>query len=321
MRGRTVTCLITLAVVGSGGCYEADLDPTMPGVFVCEADIDCALGTRCIEGLCEQDFEQVEGPALGIESPAPLQIFRLGEVANLPLVMVGQGLVLEASRSSGAGGAQGGDDLDSGYVEVFLDGAIAGTVSDGDLESGVAVDWALIPTQPGLHHVTIGARRTSGEAFEGPSATASVAFWVDDGREQVGILEPPPGARIPFGAGGEFRVEVASLNFTFVNPGFIAPEEFDVRGEGYVHLYIDADVPGCLPACNFDYQSSIIPAGLSRVNRIIVERPVLIPDDLRSARIQIVAQNLSHTPYLRDSEAAGFVYHAVPVQAFLQVNP
>lgn len=285
-----------------GGCFTGDLDPLLGGVFVCEAAEDCAVGHECIDGLCVES-DSVGGPELRIETPVQLDIFPEGVGGSLPIRLGGTGLTLTAEDST---------DSDVGYVEIQIDGALIDTVHAGELESGIDVASVPIPAEAGLHHLMIVARHPDGTAFEGSSATSHIGFWVDDGAEHVGILSPPPAARVPLGDGDDLAMEIASLNFTFVNPGFTAPEDGQDR-IGYVNLYIDSDVPSCLPDCNFDYQTSILPAGLSRVNRIVTEQGVLLPGEFGAARLQIVAQTTAHEPYYSSTDA--IVFHQVPIQS------
>jgi hypothetical protein len=195
------------------------------------------------------------------------------------------------------------------------------SIVEGDLEDGIQLDTLPLPQAPGLHHIRLVARHLDGEEFDGERAVAHAAFWVDNHEEQVGILSPPPGTKIPLGDGENLKVEIASLNFTFVNPGFIGPDEVDLTGLGYVHLYVDADVPSCLPGCNFDYQTSIIPAGLSRVNRIIAEEGVLLPEGVGTVKLQIVAQSPENAPYYRDEGTGEVVYYSVAIQSVASVAP
>lgn len=294
----------TLAV----GCYTAELDAGLSAIFVCEEDFDCALGQACVAGVC-MSGEDARGPTLEILDPPLLDIFAQGE-SFLPLSFRGSDLFLTSQDS---------DDPRAGYVEVYLDGALVDTVTDGNLAGGIDRQSLSMPRNAGLHHIVLLARRASGEYYDTPDSQAHVAFWVDDGLEHVGILQPPPAARIPSNS-QEIGLEVASLNFTFVNPGFLPPGAAVPDREGYVHLYLDANVPGCLPSCNLDYQNSILPAGLSRVNRIAVEQSLLLPDGIGTIRLQIVAQTTVHTPYYRSDDTTDVVYDEIPVQSVLAVQ-
>jgi hypothetical protein len=303
--------LHALAALLCSACYTADFDPDIAGVFACEEDVDCALGQACAAGVCVSASEE-NGPVLQLASPSQLDIYALGLDTDVQVVVAGRDLVLSGEDP---------DDPLAGYIEVELDGAVIDTIVEGDLEDGIEIDAIPLPQAPGLHHVRVVSRHLDGDEFVGDRAVAHAAFWVDNGEEQVGILTPPPGTKIPLGDGENLKVEVASLNFTFVNPGFIGPDEVDLTGLGYVHLYVDANVPSCLPGCNFDYQTSIIPAGLSRVNRIIAEEGVLLPDGVGTVKLQIVAQSPDNSPYYRDAGTGEVVYYSVAIQSVASVAP
>lgn len=300
---RFESTLATIPLLLLAGCYTAELDAEASAVYVCSQDEDCPLGQACAEGLCRAEAE-LRGPSLEIASPAPLQVFSPAD-ATIPLSFEGRDLVLSDDAS---------DDARAGYVEIYLDGALVDAVTGGDLEAGLDIASLDMPTTGGLHHIVLSPRHIDGARFENVESDAHVAFWVDDGLEHVAIVEPPPGAR--FAAdGARVQLEVASLNFTLVNPGFIAPGEVAGGPEGYVHIYVDADVPNCLPACNFDYQSSVIPPGLARVNQLRADQYLVLPEGVGTVRLQIVAQAIDNVPYYRGEDAAALVYDEVPVQS------
>lgn len=309
MNSRLLIPIFALGAATSA-CYSTALDSSLDEVFACRDDVDCALGAVCIGQVC-RDEAALEGPILTVLDPPELAIFPIGETATVPLVIQGENLVLSSGNS---------DDAAAGYIEVLLDGAVVDTVTEGDLELGITVDSLIAPAAGGLHHIGLVARRLDGELFRGDSGNAATAFWIDDGREHVGILSPAPGFKIPVEL-EEIALEVASLNFTFVNPGFIGPDEVTMERAGYVHLYVDADVPSCIPSCNFEHQSVVTPAGLSRVNRIQVARGVTLPGELGTARLQIVAQDLLQQPYYRADDPEDLVFHQVPVQSIVEVAP
>lgn len=308
LRNAFATAVLGLCVVA---CYDGSLDASLDQVYFCEDDRDCALGSQCIDNACEFPIENLE-PTVQIVSPNPLEVFAMGESTTVPLVIAGARLNLTS---------QADDDPNAGYIEVLVDGAVVETVTSGDLEEGISIDSLVMPSDPGLHHINLVAYRIDGERFESTKAATSTGFWVDDGTEQIGILNPAPGSRIPLGEGANLQIEIVGLNFTFVNPGFISSDEVDMPGLGYANLYLDAAVPGCLPECNFEQQNTIIPAGLSRVNRIVAEQGVILPDELGTVQVQIVAQTLTHAPYERTAGAEGFVFHSVPVQSTVEVQP
>ncbi len=291
------------------GCYGTQLDADVDGIFACDVDADCALGNVCAAGIC-QDRASLEGPAIEVLEPPPLAVFPMGQTTTIPLVVGGDSLVLSAGDSVEA---------NAGYIEVLLDGAVVDTITQGDLVDGIALDSIIAPDDAGLHHIGLVARRLDGELFAGEQAAVASAFWIDDGREHVGILDPAPGFKVALES-EDLQIEIAALNFTFVNPGFIDPAEVTETGRGYVHLYIDADVPTCIPACNFTHQTAIMPPGLSRVNRLVAERGVLLPGELGTTRIQIVAQDLLQQPYYREGDATQLVFHQVPVQSIVELG-
>lgn len=295
--------IIAIATLTGSGCYAAELDPDASAVYVCDGDADCPLGQACADSVC-RSLAELAGPRIAIDSPPRLHVYS-PEDATIPLSFSGENLLLTADES---------DDVRAGYIEVYLDGTLVDAVTAGDLERGIDMGSLAMPTTGGLHHLVLSPRHLDGGRFETAEPDAHVAFWVDDGREYVAIVEPPPGARYD-ADDPEVTVEIASLNFTLVNPGFIGPDESGSAPEGYVHIFVDADVPTCLPACNFDYQTSMIPPGLARVTELGAEQALRLPDGVGTVRIQIVAQAITNQPYYRDPEDADLVYYEVPVQA------
>lgn len=311
MTGRQGTPGSLALVVLLGGCYQAELDPEALGVYVCQRDTDCALGSVCIDGVCD-DPNRSDDLALVVRSPAPLDVFPIESTGAVPLTIGGEGLALTTDLDEGPG---------AGYIEISLDGALVDTITQGDLEAGIELDSVAFPSDPGLHHIRLEARHPNGEQLGRDGVSTSVAFWMDDGLEHVGILEPAPGTRLELSNDTLLSIEVASLNFTFANPGFSTPEELEAEGLGYVSLFLNTDIPSCLPDCNFDYQTTILPAGLSRVNRITVEQVLDLPEEIGTTHVQIVAQTMANTPYRRDAGTGELVYHVVPVQSVVRVAP
>lgn len=303
MRPRIPIAPLTLSLLS--GCFSAELDTDVSSVFVCDMDEDCPVGSSCAGGLC-RSADDLTGPSIEILDPPMLQIFDVG-TATIPLTVRGSSLDLTTSDNGSA---------NAGYIEIYVDGVLVDAITEGTLESGLDLPDLAMPTNPGLHHVVLSARRLSGERFDGPLSETHVAFWVDDGEEHVGILAPAPASRVQLG-GEALEIEIAALNFTFVNPGFMDPSASAGSHEGYVHLFVDSDVPGCLPECNFEYQTSIIPRGLSRVNRLTAEQGLLLPEGVGTVRLQIVAQTTANLPYYQINDPVALVYDEVPVQSVL----
>src|SRR5688572_28512044 len=165
------------------GCYDAELDPELYGVYACEDDVDCALGSLCVSGRCEADPSTAPGPSIRILEPPQLDSFPIGEPMNIPITIGGRDLAYTTDQSEAEGS-------ELGYIEVLLDGAIFETISAGELGEGIELDSLFTPAHGGLHHITIVARRLNGDPFDNAASRHSVGFWVDDGLEHVGILEP-----------------------------------------------------------------------------------------------------------------------------------
>lgn len=297
--------IITIAAGLLGGCFSADLDTDVSSVFVCEDDVECPVGLSCADGLC-RSADELNGPTLEIIDPPMLEVFEMG-TSTVPLTVRGANLELTLMA---------GDSASAGFIEVYVDGVLADAITEGTLEDGIELQGMDIPTTPGLHHIVLSARRLSGDRFDSPESEAHVAFWVDDGEEHVGILSPAPASRVQLGEDA-MAIEIAALNFTFVNPGFMDPSSTPGDHEGYVHLFVDSDVPGCLPECNFDYQTSIIPQGLARVNRLTADQGLLLPEGVGTIRLQIVAQTTANLPYYQVDDPINLVYDEVPVQSVL----
>lgn len=304
---RTRILASALAVTALTQCYAAEFDPTVSGVFYCESDADCTLGQRCGDGICRAVGEAF-GPTLEITDPPLLQVFPQGGASSFQVDISGTDLALTNELDMV-------DDPYAGYLQVFVDGALATGVTEGALEDGVTIGNLPMPTQPGLHHVVVKAYHVDGDRFDNPESEAHTAFWVDDGREHVGILTPAPAAELDLQE-PSVSVEVAALNFTFVNPGYVNQNDTDANQRaGYVRLYVDANVPTCLPSCNINYQAAFLPPGLSRVNRMTAENALILPEGIGTIRLQIVAQSTLNTPYSRDSLDGEFVYYELPVQS------
>src|SRR5688572_4679270 len=113
--------IVSISSLMSAGCYEAELDPNLYGVYVCDQDSDCALGSTCVEGVCEADPNGGTGPTIRVTDPPQLEIFPSDQQTRIPLIVTGQNLELTASDGSDAA-------TNAGYVEILLDGAVVETI-------------------------------------------------------------------------------------------------------------------------------------------------------------------------------------------------
>src|SRR5690606_35250155 len=53
------SCRIAFVSTLLTGCYTAELDSGWSAVFVCEEDLDCALGQACVGGVCLSEEDAV----------------------------------------------------------------------------------------------------------------------------------------------------------------------------------------------------------------------------------------------------------------------
>ena len=71
------SCRIAFVSTLLTGCYTAELDSGWSAVFVCEEDLDCALGQACVGGVCLSEEDAV-GPTLEVLDPPLLDVFQQG---------------------------------------------------------------------------------------------------------------------------------------------------------------------------------------------------------------------------------------------------
>lgn len=294
--------------ISSSGCYDATLDPEVSGVYACEDTRDCGLGLECVDSVCIS-AEELVGPVLEIQSPEPLTALVYGVDSTVSLIVRADNFILTNDANS--------SDPLSGYVDVYVDGVVQTTLTSGNIAEGIPVTQLPISPIAGLHHVRLAARHVDGSPFSTARSELNFPFWLDDGNEHIGIVDPAPTSRVFRSSLGAVRVEIASLNFTFVNPGFLSPDESPTDPAGYVSIYIDAQVPECLPDCPKtlpQYQAALYPAGLSRVNRLVADQAVVLPDQAGTVKLQVVAQDIVHQPYSRSGSETDFVFYSVPIQ-------
>ncbi|MEE9383288.1 MAG: hypothetical protein V3V08_07730 [Nannocystaceae bacterium] len=266
--------------VGSS-CYTAELNGSASGVFLCAENSECSEEHVCVLGYCTSN----KGPQLRIVGPEPLTRYAVAEPVTLPIVLLGDDLVLDEPRPERVDG--------HGYLAIRIDDTQVGEpITSGDLHTGVSLELALGQLDPGIHRIEVWAYESDGKRYPNPSATAASAVWVDDGAPHVAILRPLPGSK--HRASDPMDVEVVTLNFQFVDPGFSAADFID--GEGHTHVYAGLDYPGCLPGCNFSYAvgGSIKPEGEDPTTTVTGQ---LEPLDLGPGTLTLTA-SLNYTGHL-----------------------
>lgn len=292
---------VTAFVLGSStaGCYSADFDPNIDGVFACQADADCSDGQTCMIGVCRSD----EGPRLWIMGPEEDSTFTDDQpMVSFQLSVRGEALELDEPGSTHVEG--------KGYLVVEVDGTeLASPVASGNLAGGVGPLIELDDPAPGLHRLRVRAMRLDGKPYLNPSATATTVFWIDDDLPHIGIRSPWPGD--PHPAGVDLPVEVHCLNCAFIKPDLAGGEMIvDPIPEGHTHVFFDRreavpgtlDLPACLPECNFDYaqNGSIKPTTDGYTS--VVSAPVgQVPTDEGPLRLTSTLNFTSHTPYPFDN--------------------
>ena len=289
---------IVFALGALGGCYGAQFDELASGVFVCEADDECASGFTCLRGLCVSD----EGPVVEIDGPEEGSVFDAGTSVVFPLALGGSGLQLDEPNGTHEAGR--------GYLEVEVDGeALPSPLISGSLDGSVTETVDLGELAGGFHRIRVKAVGLDNEAYGNPSATADVGIWVNDGLPHVGIRTPYPGDT--FTAGDPLDVAVVSLNCTFIDPTLATADRVDEPvPEGHTHVYFDRregvagtlDYPSCLPECNFDYATggSMKPSNAS--GQTTVEGVVLqVPTKPGQLSITASFNYTGHFPYPADN--------------------
>ncbi len=288
------SCLFLLALAISSGCYTAQLDPDIHGVFVCDVEDDaaaCPASQTCVNQRCEdaeavpvvsvidpEDEESLTRDDLveGIMGPPP--------IAQIEITVRIQGSIELVSASSGADPTFG-----EGYVTVSVDGQDQATLDSGSIGASTPV-MVQVPAIVGAHRILVQAFRSDGVAYDNPEATATRLFWFerqDFQRPLVAIKSPWPGA--VFGPEDELvEIELATRHFTLTEPGGGSRE-----GQGHAHLFYDDRVkyPGCVqdPSCDGGYLGI---AGGSQRGEI-----TLPTSGSQSAILTAALRNSDHSPY------------------------
>lgn len=292
----TRTVLLTLAITALAGCYNADFDIDADGVFRCDADSDCPSTHACVLAVCRADA----GPQLSIEGPEEGSTFQAGTAVVFPLSLSGSDLTLDSPGATDING--------SGFLRIEVDGAVFGDpVVSGNVSQTQTIDLGML--EGGLHRIRVRAFRLDGTVYDNPSATADVAFWVDDGAPHIGIRSPWPGDPHPVGV--VLPVEIRCLNCAFIEPDQASGTRIDDPvPEGHTHVYYDRregiegtlDYPACLPDCNFEYaqDGSIKPTGSGTTNRVTGSTGE-VPTKPGSLTITASLNYTGHFPYPSDN--------------------
>lgn len=236
------------------GCYTAQLDEALPGVFACtQIDDDCPSGLRCVNFTCE-DEDAV--PSLAVTNPEDEQLF-ITNALDVPVgpppppleleVLVTGDLTLVAANS-------GADhEFGEGHVVVTVDGQRAALIDSGSIDTPRPVP-VEVDNVPGPHRITTQAIRNDGVPYDNEEAVGSRLFWIESElargvRPFVAIKAPWPGSTFQL-SDTPIEVEIATLNFDMLVPG-----QGRSDGEGHAHVYYDTRIDDCVEdvACDGAY--------------------------------------------------------------------
>lgn len=261
--------LFVLAALGSvlgSGCYTAQLDPDLVGLFACDRDDEdagCPPGQACVNERCEdadavpslvvlnpEDEAHVTGPVLEVPMSGPLG----------PPIMLDLGL--RGSLQLVPRDEQADHELGQGYIVVIIDGQEQRTIDRGSVAAPMAVPIEVTPVA-GPHRIVLQAHRNDGIPYDNPEATATRLFWLENeltegSRPYVAIKSPWPGTVVA--ADADVQVEVAALNFELLDPGGARQER-----QGHAHVFYDQRFPECGqdPTCDELYLGVTDAAGLT----------------------------------------------------------
>lgn len=228
---------------GSGSSTTGDMPPVP-----CDEETPCPDPDVCVVGLCYGG----PLPMLEILTPEDEELVEWNNDADTTDVSVtiqGSGLTL-VPKDMDPDSTRG-----SGQIAIWIDGADAVLIDEGDLAAGITVA-VPVPTDAGGHRVRAEARISDGSPYGTEGSVARRFFWFDDGRERVGFKAPfenevHPNHQI------EVAVELAALHFQFA-PATVDPEPGAV---GIAHILLNKSFPACNDddACLNDFVGVLSP--------------------------------------------------------------
>lgn len=229
---RAYAAIGALALLSSG-CFSAELDPDLSGVFVCESEDECSGDQVCVLQRCTapDDLPRVE--LLSPTENIPQADFAS---ANGALQLeVSTNLELQAASLEGESGV--------GFIEVTANGKTQRIESEDDLTVTILFeDTAATPLR-----LAVQAFAEEGKPYPNPEARVQEVLFIDDGREQVALVEPWPNQRLAL-AQGSANFTIKTVNFELMPPGGGL-----VEGQGHAHLYQVEGADASLPeACLID---------------------------------------------------------------------
>ncbi len=240
---------LSLGAVLLSGCYSAQVDPDLSGVFACDPADEtaaCPAGQICVNERCV-DMEGV--PSLTILNPEEGDR-ELTEVADYTIPgpeatpvsvnLTFQGSNLDLITRSAANEHEFGQ----GYVAIYVDGSEVATLEDGNVAERNSVMLEISP-EPGPHRIAIQAMRNDGVDYDNPEAFATRLIWLENVdtvgmRPFVAIRSPWPGTSFNL-EDQEVEIQVMTLNFTLE----ASDSSQQAEARGHAHIYYDETFPGC----------------------------------------------------------------------------
>lgn len=241
-----------LGLAAAGGCFTAQLEPDLVGVFVCDEDADeddaaCPSSLVCVNERCE-DPDLV--PSLLLTGPEDEEVIERSQVIEGGMPMGGmpgmididvriRGSLQLVSASAGADPTFG-----EGHVRISIDGGEPVTIEEGSINTPQLVTIPVLGVA-GAHRIVAQAFRNDGEPYDNPEAMATRLFWLKSDlidRPMVAIKSPWPGT--VFSADDQkIDVEIATIGFDV-----IPPDGASLERRGHAHLYYDDRVryPECV---------------------------------------------------------------------------
>lgn len=291
---------VAIAAAFSAGCFSAELDPELSGVFACETNDDCFQGRQCIADVCTT----APRPELMILSPESLE--RVGAPGSgtieLTISLLDQAAAPLALVVPGTPAVPG-----EGYIELFVDGELVETIFEGDSGSTLRVRTQLAATAGG-HRIRARAVLGNGEPY--PAADVRRVVWVEEEGStvpRVTIVSPWPGEEFST-MSQELEVVVATRNFSLV-PTQNAEETGSPHG--HAHVYYDAPFPACAldDECADSYIALLTPAEKTVLMSTTFRLP---PGSEDTAEVTVTLNNDDHS--LFSTADAGVVFDEVPIR-------
>jgi hypothetical protein len=283
-----LSSLSLLSVLTAGGCFTAELDAALVGVYACSDAPDgaCPDGLQCINGRCESADAS---PTVKVNSPEDIEDIGLGEIAagqrrEIEVILQGS---LELTP-------KGGDHVfGQGYYEVSIDDETPIEIDEGP-DSGLLRQTLSFDNTVGAHRVNVRAVRNDGIPYDVEGATASRLFFVGDGvTPLLGLKRPLPGQTFPL-EDAQASVEAAVINFA-LRPADPLGEV--AVGVGHVHLYYDKVIETCILdtlGCDKEYLTTIVNA--DDPNSVMD-----LPDSPSGTfKVSAVLRNVDHSLYFFD---------------------